>query len=120
MDNDGTFDLNALKERVDGDMQLLAEILSLSVTRWPEIMTRIERAVAASNSRELEAAAHNIRGDFVNLHATRASNTALALEIKGRNHDCADTEDIYTNLVREVGILTPRIVSLLQNNIQQY
>jgi HPt (histidine-containing phosphotransfer) domain-containing protein len=110
--------LDSLEERTGGDLELMAEIVSLSFSRWPDMMARIERAVKSQDSRELEAAVHNLRGDFVSLQAQRASEVALELEIKGRTRDCSGLEEIAVRLQAEVEILTPILASVLQGRFQ--
>ena len=98
-------DLDALKERVGGDTQLLGEIVELFLNEYPPVMARVKDAVASGDSERLERSAHSLRGFLLNLQAERASSAALELEIKGRRSDCVDTDKVLSKLEQEIGLV---------------
>src|SRR2546425_10050221 len=98
---------DAIKARVDGDAELLAEITGMFLERSSEIIASIERAIISQDAGSLETSAHCLRGYLVSLHAERASEVALQLEIKGRLNDCVGVRYLFTKLEEEVERLEP-------------
>ena len=105
-------DLGALSERVGTNSELMREIVQIFFDRYPAIMARVQEAVAARNFKELERAAHSLRGYLVNFYATRASEAARELEIKGRLSDAVNIEEAFSKLQHELDLLTPLLASL--------
>ena len=105
-------DLGALSERVGGNAKLMREIVQIFFDHYPAIMARARQAVIARNFKEVERAAHSIRGYLVNFCAKRASEASRALEIKGRLFDAINIEETLSKLEREIELLTPRLTSL--------
>ena len=111
-------DFDALEERVFGDMDLLDEIIGIFLDRSPEAMTRIRRAVTSGDTKGLEAAAHNLRGYVANLHAKRAADLALEVEIKARHNDWLDMDKLFHSLEREMKLLTRALTPPVQDVMQ--
>src|SRR5437773_3583071 len=105
-------DLDALRERTGGDAELLADIVHIFLNSYPPVMAKIQQAIVSSDYRGLERAAHNLRGYLVDIHASRASETARELEIKGRTRDCKDAETLFSKLEREMVLLPPMLTTL--------
>ncbi len=105
-------DLGSLSERVGGNSELMREIVQIFFDRYPAILARADQAVAARDFKEVERAAHSLRGYLVNFYAKRASEVARELEIKGRLSDATDIDESFSKLQREIGLLTPLLASL--------
>ena len=111
----GIIDFKAMSERVDGDVDLLQEIIKIFLSRYPNVVARIGQAITAADSKSLEAEAHNLRGYLVSLHAKRSSEVVLELEMKGRLNDFLGAGEIFSKLKRELELLNPLLTKTLTN-----
>jgi len=111
--NNVIINMQALEDRVGGDTELLAEIIQIFFDRSPDVMASMRRAIGSQDAKSLETTAHSLRGYLVNFHAERASDTALELEIKGRQNDWWSTEETFSSLERDMELLQPRLTAIL-------
>jgi CheY-like chemotaxis protein len=81
------FDGAKLLSRVNGDSELLAELVGLFLGECPSLMEQVRAAVAARDSARLRAAAHALKGSVSNFDATAAYDAAARLEQIGRAQD---------------------------------
>ncbi len=82
-------DLAALRVRVEGDAQLVAELIDLFLETSPELESDLGAAAAAGDMQALERAAHSLKGALRNLCAGPAAEAAAELEAIGRTGDLA-------------------------------
>ncbi len=80
-------DKSAILDRVDGDMELLREIVSLFLDNFPVLVSEIREAIRSGDPERLQNAAHTLKGSVANFAAESAVTAALALENMGRNKD---------------------------------
>jgi HPt (histidine-containing phosphotransfer) domain-containing protein len=109
---DMLFDRDALLTRVDGDMTLLNQVVGIFLADYPNMLSKIEEAVASSDPKELEASAHALKGSAASLGANRLSIAALKLETMGRDALLTDAAQQYRELQVE-GALTQKVLGLL-------
>jgi PAS domain S-box-containing protein len=95
-------DFSALSARVDGDKELLQEIVSIYQEDCPQIMSQIREAIAKECACDLERAAHTLKGAVGNLGARAAHEAALRLETIARSGDLTDAEEALSVLEREI------------------
>ncbi len=112
-------DMKALNQRVDGDRDLLSEIVELFLEQSPRAMSNIQIAIISQDTRMLEAAAHGLRGYLVSLHAERAAEIALQLELKGRLNDCVGIRYIFSKLEEEISLLSSILKPFTRAEIKQ-
>ena len=74
------FDADAAMERVDGDRELLLEILGLFREQAGPTRDLIGSALAARDGAALERAAHSLKGSAANVSALEVQEAALCLE----------------------------------------
>jgi len=103
-------DIDAVMERLNGDSELLAEIVGIFLDRCSEATARIQRAIVSQDTKALEAGAHTLRGYLVSLYAERASEIALELEIKGRLNDSVGIRYLFSKLEEEIELLKPMLI----------
>jgi two-component system, sensor histidine kinase and response regulator len=89
-------DLAALLERVEGDHELLAELIHLFVDDAPRQLSAMHDALLRGDMSVLERAAHSMKGAASNLSAQATVAAALGLEKTARN---GDTESSKANLL---------------------
>jgi len=74
------FDEEALRQRLDGDEALMAEVIRVFLEDLPERLTAIKDAIAQRNAEGLRAAAHALKGSAGNLSAGGLFEAARVLE----------------------------------------
>ena len=82
-----TFDLAGALERLDGNQELLEKLIEFFLEDYPQLYSRIEKAIAASEAQELERAAHSLQGLAATFNAAPAARAARRLESLGRDGD---------------------------------
>ena len=106
-DPDGVVDWDAAMERVGGSDEVLTDMVRLFLEECPKLMDAVRRAMADSNARELQRAAHTLKGAADVFSAKRVVDAAWQLETIGRDGDLADAGRAWSVLQREVDRLIP-------------
>ncbi len=101
-----------LLSRVEGDRELLSEIVQEFLRDCPRLLARIRDAIAAGDGEALARAAHSLRGSVANFAAKPALQAALELERIGDERDLTGAEGAYSILEKELGLLK-RALALL-------
>ena len=96
------FDRDAALARLNGDVQLLEEMVELFLEYTPPLLDEIRLAVGLRDSRALERAAHKLRGSIGNFGAVGAFAAAEKLEAIGRSGDFLDVEEAQERLEAEI------------------
>ena len=105
----GGLDMAAALERVEGDRDLLEELVRLFAEECPSSMDGIRQAMDAGDGRSIELLAHKIRGAALSLGAVKVSEVAWALEQQVRADGLGNAALLFENLTREVGLLLPNL-----------
>ena len=105
-------DPNAALERVDGDRELLGEIIALFQQDIDSLLQELEQAVQAKDSEAIMRTAHRLKGSVATFAAKPATEAALRLETMGRNSDTADAASAFRTLQAELNRLLPALESL--------
>jgi len=111
------FDQQAVLERVDGDKELLQEIVDLFLAEAPELLSTIRESIACRDSITLEHAAHSLKGTVSSLGAGAAREAALRLEIVGRSRDLQNAEVARVELEREITSLTRALANFTEKQV---
>ncbi|MBF0497197.1 MAG: PAS domain S-box protein [Deltaproteobacteria bacterium] len=96
------FDKKSFMARCSNEVELAIEIVAHFIDNYKKYLNVIHQAIDSDNSAELRNSAHFFKGVLVNLSAQRAGNLALELEIKGRNEQLDQANEIFDQLVGEV------------------
>jgi two-component system, sensor histidine kinase and response regulator len=99
---DEVFDKDEVMERVDGDIELLMDMVELFIADYPKLMSNIKNAIIQKDSKELGRSTHTLKGSVSNFSANYVYEIALELEMMGRNNDMSNAEEAYTNLESEI------------------
>ena len=78
------FDARALLERVDGDIEFLAETVQMLGEDCLPLVQQIQEAAASRDAYALEKSAHTLKGMFGNFCAEPAEAIAREVETKAR------------------------------------
>jgi HPt (histidine-containing phosphotransfer) domain-containing protein len=92
------FDLAALKDRVENDMELLDEMIELYLSNSPQLLNDIEDAVAAHDCEKINRAAHTLKGVLKNMCANACAEAALRLENMAKTGDLGKAEKMLADV----------------------
>lgn len=95
------FDADEALARVDGDRELLAELVDVLGQESPALLDEIRRSAAGGDAPSLQRAAHKLRGSVLNFGAHEAAEAAQTLETLGRAGTLADAGEHVTRLEHE-------------------
>ena len=85
-----------------GDVELLKEIAVSFLEDYPKVLAEIRDAIAKGGAKQLEAAAHTLKGSAANFGAAAVVASALELEQMGRAAQLEQSSDVLRAL--EVGL----------------
>ena len=105
-------DRSMLLDRVDGDMQLLAEITELFFHNCDKLVARAETALAERNATEFAYQIHTLRGMFSNLAASAAQETATRLEELDLAAEHGQAAALYAVLLDDIRALKAELDKL--------
>lgn len=106
------FDPESLWERVDGDMELLRELLEVFTEEGPRMLARIEEAIQHGSAIELQKAAHKMKGSVLQFSATAAAAISFELEEKGKHGSVDGTASLLARLKDEIDLLWKSLNSM--------
>jgi CheY-like chemotaxis protein/HPt (histidine-containing phosphotransfer) domain-containing protein len=101
-DMDSVFDRAAFLERLDGDFELLDELVETFREECPRLLSETRAAVSRGDSPGLERAAHALKGSVSNFCAPAAFEAAQRLEQMGREGNLTGAGDALVALELEV------------------
>ena len=81
------FDVEGLRARVEGDLELFEEMIELYLSSSPLLLTEIESAVASRDGEKINRAAHTLKGVLKNMCASTCADAAWELETIGKTGD---------------------------------
>ncbi len=99
-------------ERVDGDKELLCELVELFLEESPSMLADIKGAVARNDTKALEYSAHTLKGSVGNFGAKDVYEAAFVLEQAGRAGSLSGTEAALAALEKALQELEPILSSL--------
>ena len=108
----GAFDQVAALIRVDGDLELLLEIIEVFLEDSPRLMARIRTAVERQDLSSLEQAAHTLKGSVGNFCAPAAYAAASKLEKFGREGNVTGRQEAWNELQETMEQLRLALMSL--------
>jgi|SRR6516225_9388423 HPt (histidine-containing phosphotransfer) domain-containing protein len=106
----------ALLASVDGDAQLLRELIKLFQEECLKGMAEIRAALRRGDAAALKGAAHRIRGSVGNFGKLGACETARQLESLASRGDLACAEDVYARLEDAVDRLRAALRGVLEES----
>ncbi|MFP4225303.1 MAG: Hpt domain-containing protein [Desulfobacterales bacterium] len=101
----GRFAIDELTERVDGDNELIREVLEIFLEDTPSTLEALKTGISDQSPEAVARAAHTLKGASANIAANRLRDHAYQLELKAKSGDLADAGDIYADLAAEYAAL---------------
>jgi CheY-like chemotaxis protein/HPt (histidine-containing phosphotransfer) domain-containing protein len=99
---DPSFDPGDLLARVEGDRDLLLDLVNIFRTESPGLLANLRQKVEAGDARGVQEAAHAIKGTVGNFGAPAASEAARVLEAMGQKGVLTEAGPGVARLEREV------------------
>ncbi|MCP4632979.1 MAG: Hpt domain-containing protein [candidate division Zixibacteria bacterium] len=87
---------------VDGDKDLLKDIIEIFLEDYPRIMEQVSDAIKKKDGVELERATHQLKGSVSNFSAKGTVELAACLVVKGENIDLTDSAEVFVQLQEEL------------------
>ncbi len=104
----------SLLERVEGDQELLTEMIHLFQEDAPNLLTAMRDALQRGDMAVLERSAHSLKGAMSNLSARATAAAALQLEKDAKNKDADSAKGSLVEVERAVKQLLPALAELCQ------
>ncbi len=102
-------DFAAALDRVEGDRELLEELMGMFAAECSHDIAEIRKSLEARDMGLLERLAHTLKGASASLGAGRVADAVSALEKQARTGDVGDGEQLLETLVGEINRLLPEI-----------
>jgi two-component system sensor histidine kinase/response regulator len=88
---------------MEGDKDLLAELVEIFVEDYPLRLSEINEALAREDAKTVEHTAHSLKGALGNLGAEAGQRLALRLETLGRDGNLEEAKSAVDDLAKELG-----------------
>jgi CheY-like chemotaxis protein/HPt (histidine-containing phosphotransfer) domain-containing protein len=108
-----SFDLEAALEIVQGDRELLIELVQLFLEEKPRQLTDLKQAIVRRDAAGVALHAHSLKGPLNSIGASSAADAAWRLEQMGRSGQMDGVESGGEALERELNRLEPALAALL-------
>ena len=102
-------DFAAALDRVEGDRELLEELMGMFAAECSHDIAEIRKSLEARDMGLLERLAHTLKGASASLAAGRVADAASALEKQARTGVVGDAEQLLETLLGEINSLLPEI-----------
>ena len=103
----------------DSDPQFLAEIVSLFLTTYPQLLCAIEEAISRKDAPGLRRAAHSLKGAVGNFGAKAVVEQAAALEKMGENGNFSCAVEGGAALRALMGVFEPELQAAVKRAMKQ-
>jgi PAS domain S-box-containing protein len=109
--NQEVVDPDTVLAMVEGDLELLQEMVSLFLSESHRLMLEIQESVKSRDPQLLELAAHRLRGSVSNFSVQGAYEAALRLEMMGQEGNLQNAEEAMAELQQAMERLTPALAT---------
>jgi CheY-like chemotaxis protein len=113
-DQEASFDKRELRERLQGNDELIADLVRLFLDDAPNQLQEIRAALEAGASARLENAAHSLKGSAASLGAKALATMARKLEMRGNRGEIEGAKLDFADLISEWEKLKPELVAACQ------
>jgi len=116
MNDNRLIDWSVARRTVQGDEELLRELVSTFLEEIPRMLDTMRTAIDAHDSTSLQRAAHTLKGALGHFGAQGAYDLALQVESLGRNGDVAGAAEALPDLNQVMAQLTPVLVDYVSGS----
>jgi len=110
------FNLAEVLNRLEGDEELLQELIGLFLGQAQQLLLEIHEAGERGDAKVLERSAHKLKGSMANYGAKHAVETAQRLENMGRNQELGGIESVIGDLEIKLDQLQNEMRTYLEEN----
>jgi len=104
-------DLEELRQRLDNDEELVAEIVELFLDDTPRQIAALEDALARGDGEVVRERAHTLKGAAANMGAAELRETAGRMEEAARNGRLAEATELADRIHRDFARLREALAS---------
>ena len=109
----GDLNWSAALETMEGDRELLIDIVNLILEGWPDLLQQLEEAVSNSDAQVVQLAAHTIGGTMRTFLAEELTNTAARLEELGRSSELGGASELLSALKKQMKAITKELTAFI-------
>jgi HPt (histidine-containing phosphotransfer) domain-containing protein len=102
MSNDSAFNRDEALKRVDGDAELLFELVDIFFDDYPQALADVRAALEMGDTHRVEQRAHSMKSALGNIGAQLAYETATALERSGKDQHLEEVRLLVKKLEADV------------------
>jgi two-component system sensor histidine kinase/response regulator len=103
---DVLLDREATLERVEGDRELLSDLIKMFIAQTRKLLSDIRESIGRTDGATLERAAHKLKGTVGTFGARKVVESAQSLEISGRLAQWNGVEETFSRLETQIAQLT--------------
>jgi HPt (histidine-containing phosphotransfer) domain-containing protein len=107
--NEILFDRASALSHLDGDQELLADLIQIFLAEYPETIAKLRRAADSGDAEAVAVEAHMLKGSISNFGASKATELAFAIEKMGRGGTVADAPAAVARLSEMLETLRPQL-----------
>jgi signal transduction histidine kinase/CheY-like chemotaxis protein/HPt (histidine-containing phosphotransfer) domain-containing protein len=108
-----------LLSRVDGDEQLLRELIEVFLEDSGPLLHEVSMAVIGKEPIDLERAAHKLKGSVSIFGSPMVMQSAQSLETMGRTHDLSKAEEALAQLEEKMAAMQKDLAEVRQQTCQK-
>jgi HPt (histidine-containing phosphotransfer) domain-containing protein len=101
-----------LLAHVDGDRDLLKEVIVIFLDTCPSLMETLRQALQNREFGAVVRAAHSLRGSASNFDATQVTTLAQQIESHASRNNLPELHDLFAKLESEVAALTTALATM--------
>jgi len=99
-------------QRVEGNLELLAEMVGLFVDEYPSVTGAIEAGLAEGDLEMVASAAHQLKGNLATFAARESAAAAATLEAVARSGDAAGSAGAWDHFLTVFSRVEPELTAL--------
>src|ERR1700687_5662568 len=100
-------DRNAILERMEGDVELLEEIVQLFLEDSPRLIAAMRDSLASADAAGLRMAAHAMKGSLSNFGSLPSGTLVSELEVMGRDENLDNAAPVFAYFLTSLERLRP-------------
>jgi len=110
-------DRDAILERMDGDVELLDEIVVLFLEDLPRLVAAMRESLANADAAGLRMAAHAMKGSLSNFGSLPSGTLASELEAMGRDENLDNAAPVFAYFLTSLERLKPAMLGLVRSPV---